>query len=115
MSRQKSSKMIKMLLWVLALLIALALMASDRLIASAQSPTIFSETFGSPPCTTPLGAPGWFGKGGSPTPFSGIATTDPQDPDNCVLTFTQLTFAGDTFSKLISAAPGVPLILEFDY
>ena len=115
MSRQKSSKMFKVFLWGLALLIALALMASDQLIASAQSQTIFSETFGSPPCATPLSAPDWFGKGGSPTPFSGIVTTDPQDLDNCVLTFTQLTFAGDAFSKLITAAPGLPLILEFDY
>jgi hypothetical protein len=48
-------------------------------------------------------------------PFSGTVTTDPKDLNNCVLTFTQLTFAGDTFSKLITATPGLQLILEFDY
>src|SRR5262245_61602047 len=96
-------------------LIAVALMASDLLVTPALSQTIFSETFGSPPCTMPLSAPDWFGKDGNPSPFSGIVTTDPRHSNNCVLTFTLLTEAGDTFSKLITATPGLQYILEFDY
>ena len=110
-----TDNMTKMFLWRWVLLIALALMVSDRLAVPAWSQTIFSETFGSPPCTTPPSDPDWFGKNGSPLPFSGTVTTDPKDPNNCVLTFTQLTYAGDTFSKLITATPGQSLILEFDY
>lgn len=110
---KSTSKTTKVLYRGLALLIAL--MASDLLAAPAWSQTIYSETFGTSPCSTPLVAPDWFGKSGDPSPFSGLVTTDPKDPSNCVLTFSLLTAAGDTFSKLITAVPGTQLILEFDY
>jgi len=89
--------------------------AEAIVVGAAAAQTIFSVDFGSPPCNTPLMAPEWFGKNEAPTPFSGTVVTDPQNPNNCVLTFNLLTEAGDTFSKLVTATPGLTYLLEFDY
>ncbi len=71
------------------------------------------EDFG---CTVPLGAPSWFGKYGSPVPYSGAIVGDPVDTTgNCVLTFTQLTGGGDAFGALVTGRPGARSVLEFDY
>lgn len=80
-----------------------------------QGLPLFRTDFGSPPCNTALAAPEWFGKDGASTPFSGTLAVDPLNPNNCVLTFTQLTAAGDAFGPLLTATPGQTYLLEFDY
>jgi hypothetical protein len=93
-----------------SLILCLGLSAS-----SAHAQTLFLEDFGRPPCVTPMSAPAWFGKDGASVPFSAVATLDPTNRDNCVLTFNALTSFGDAFSRLIEGVPGAMLVMEFDY
>lgn len=86
------------------------LLAACPALASAQ--TLFLDEFGSAPCSQ---LPNWLGKYGASTPYSAIATSDPKESSNCVMTFTSRTSAGDAFSPTITGVPGVPSVLEFDF